>query len=141
MVFSMTGASQLRSIFEEGVLAHQPIDGGLAMGIQIFSEGQLFLHGSAFSPIKGLAQDPIASPSVSKLRCSGIPILAPFPLEIYVGAEALPRQFSCSFDRLRVRPGVVASRREIRSLHSVQMNLAKSPRFLLSRRSRTANSP
>ncbi|HXM26282.1 MAG TPA: hypothetical protein VN957_09695 [Chthoniobacterales bacterium] len=39
LVFSMTGANQLRSIFEEGVLAHQPIDAGLAMGIQIFSEG------------------------------------------------------------------------------------------------------
>src|ERR1700730_2513724 len=64
-----------------------------------------------------------------------------FPLEIYLGAEALPRQFSCSFDRLRVCPGVVASRRELRSLHSMQMSLAKSPRFLLSRRSRTASSP
>lgn len=35
----MIGANQLRSVFEGGVLAHQPIDGGLAMGIQIFFEG------------------------------------------------------------------------------------------------------
>jgi hypothetical protein len=37
--FSMSDANQLRSVFEEGVLADQPIGGGLAVGIQIFSEG------------------------------------------------------------------------------------------------------
>ena len=56
LVFTMTGANQLRSIFEEGVLAHQPIDGGLAMGIQIFSEVSSFLYGTAFSPSRGRAQ-------------------------------------------------------------------------------------
>jgi len=38
-VFNMSGANQLRSVFEEGMLAHQPIDGGLTVGIQIFSAG------------------------------------------------------------------------------------------------------
>jgi hypothetical protein len=35
-LFSMRSIHQLRSVFEEGVLAHQQFDAGLAMGIRIF---------------------------------------------------------------------------------------------------------
>jgi hypothetical protein len=34
----MWGTNQLRLVFEEGVLAHQPIDGGLVLQIRIFSD-------------------------------------------------------------------------------------------------------
>jgi hypothetical protein len=75
-VFTMTGANQLRSIFEEGVLAHQPIDGGLAKGIQIFSGVSSFCMAQLFLRLEDVLRTTIASPSASKLRSSGIPILA-----------------------------------------------------------------
>ena len=56
LLFSMGSTHQRRSIFEEGMLAHQPIDGGLSVGIQIFSEVSSFLYGTAFSPSRGRAQ-------------------------------------------------------------------------------------
>jgi hypothetical protein len=42
LVFSMSGANQLRSVFEECVLAHQPFDGGSVLQIRILSELSLF---------------------------------------------------------------------------------------------------
>jgi hypothetical protein len=44
----MSGANQLRSVFEEGVLAHQPIDGGLAVGIQSFLRVSSFYMAQLF---------------------------------------------------------------------------------------------
>ncbi|HXO98466.1 MAG TPA: hypothetical protein VN857_17895 [Chthoniobacterales bacterium] len=36
VVFGMSGVNQLRSVFEKGLLTHQPIDVGLTVEIQIF---------------------------------------------------------------------------------------------------------
>ena len=81
-------ADELRSVFEGGVLAHQPIDGGLAMGIQSFLRVSSFRMLQLFLP-RGHAPNSIVSPSVTKLRSSDIPVLAPFSSRIYVRAEAL----------------------------------------------------
>ena len=48
-VFSMGGANQLCSEFEEGVLAHLPIDGGLAMDSKSFLRISSFCMAQLFS--------------------------------------------------------------------------------------------
>jgi len=49
LLLDMWGSNQLRSVFEEGVLAHQPVDGALVVGIRIFSEASpFFLRRSGF---------------------------------------------------------------------------------------------
>jgi hypothetical protein len=47
LLLDMWGSNQLRSVFEEGVLAHQPVDGALVVGIRIFSEASPFFCDAA----------------------------------------------------------------------------------------------
>jgi hypothetical protein len=47
-------ADQLRSVFEGGVLAHQPIDGGLAMEIQFFLRVSSFRMVQLFLRLEGM---------------------------------------------------------------------------------------
>ena len=56
LLLDMWGSNQLRPEFEEGVLAHQPVDGALAVGIRIFSEASPFFFATQrFSSVDELA--------------------------------------------------------------------------------------
>ncbi len=55
LLLDMWGSNQLRSVFEEGVLAHQPVDGALVVGIRIFSEASPFFATQRFSSVDALA--------------------------------------------------------------------------------------
>jgi hypothetical protein len=83
-------ADELRSVFEGGVLAHQPIDGGLAVGIQSFLRVSSFRMLQLFLP-RGHAPNSIVSPSVSKLGSSDIPVPAPVSSRLYVGRCSVGR--------------------------------------------------
>jgi|ERR1700746_2591710 hypothetical protein len=78
-VFNMSGANQLRSVFEEGMLAHQPIDGGLTVGIQIFFCGLALLYGAAFSPQERGGRAEIAFNAAPRFFLNPQDIFAVFP--------------------------------------------------------------
>ena len=87
LVFTMSGANQLRSVFEEGVLAHQPVDGGLAVGIQSFLRVSSFYMAQLFLRLEDVLRTRLLHLQFRNCGRRASRFSGRFPLEIYVGAE------------------------------------------------------